>query len=146
VQVRTEKPQFLAGEPVFVLVEVKNVGTEQVACDGASVKPPLEMSVENGERRVMKALTGCERETDIGRSSGITTHPPMLQPGRSTTFRHLLRGYRLKPERTSFGSGAQWTSGGASPIPTARWVRREPRSNDRLRNRSRERPSIALSR
>jgi hypothetical protein len=30
VQVRTEKPQFLAGEPIFVIVEVKNVGTEQV--------------------------------------------------------------------------------------------------------------------
>jgi hypothetical protein len=35
VQVRTEKPQFLAGEPIFVIVEVKNVGTEQVAYDGA---------------------------------------------------------------------------------------------------------------
>ena len=59
VQVRTEKPQFLAGEPIFVIVEVKNVGTEQVAYGGASVKPPPELSVRNGERRVIKGLTGC---------------------------------------------------------------------------------------
>jgi hypothetical protein len=97
VQVRTEKPQFLAGEPIFVLVEVKNVGIEQVAYDGASFKPPLELSVRNGERKVMKGLTGCGGETGIGGGSGGSTHPPMLQPGKSTTFRHLLRGYRLKP-------------------------------------------------
>jgi len=29
VDVRTEKPQFLAGEPIFVIAEVKNVGTGQ---------------------------------------------------------------------------------------------------------------------
>jgi hypothetical protein len=97
VQVRTEKSQFLAGEPIFVLVEVKNVGTEQVAYDGASLKPPLELSVRNGERRIMKALTACGSGTVIGGGSGFATHPPMLQPGKSTTFRHLLREYRLKP-------------------------------------------------
>jgi hypothetical protein len=97
VQVRTEKSQFLAGEPVFVLVEVKNVGTEQVAYDGASFKPPLELSVRNGDRKVMKGLTACGSGVGIGGGSGATDHPPMLQPGKSTTFRHLLRGYRLKP-------------------------------------------------
>ena len=54
VEVRTEKPQFLAGEPISVIVEVKNVGTEQVAYDGASVKPRPELSVRSGERRIIK--------------------------------------------------------------------------------------------
>jgi hypothetical protein len=97
VQVRTEKPQFLAGEPIFVIVEVKNVGTEQVAYNGASVKPPPELSVRNGERRVIKGLTGCGSGSGVGGGFGVTDHPPMLQPGKSTTFRYLLRGYRLKP-------------------------------------------------
>jgi hypothetical protein len=97
VQVRTEKPQFLAGEPIFVIVEVKNVGTEHVAYDGASVKPPLELSVRNGERRAFKGLTGCGIGSGVGGSLRVTDHPPMLQPGKSTTFRYLLRGYRLKP-------------------------------------------------
>lgn len=97
VQVRTENPQFLAGEPIFVIVEVKNVGTEQVAYNGASVKPPPELSVRNGERRVIKGLTGCGSGSGVGGGFGVTDHPPMLQPGKSTTFRYLLRGYRLKP-------------------------------------------------
>jgi hypothetical protein len=97
VQVRTEKPQFLAGEPIFVIIEVKNVGTEQVAYNGASVKPPPELSVRNGERRVIKGLTGCGSGSGVGGGLGVTDHPPMLQPGKSTTFRYLLRGYRLKP-------------------------------------------------
>ena len=97
VAVRTEKPQFLAGEPIFVIVEVRNVGTEQVAYDGASIKPPLELSVRNGERRVIKGLTGCGSGSGVGGGFGVTDHPPMLQPGKSTTFRYLLRGYRLKP-------------------------------------------------
>jgi hypothetical protein len=98
VQVRTEKPQFLAGEPIFVIVEVKNVGTEQVAYEGASVKPPPELSVHNGERRVSRGLTGCGSGSGLsGGSFGVIDHPPMLQPGKSTSFRYLLRGYRLKP-------------------------------------------------
>jgi len=95
VQVRTEKPQFLAGEPIFVLVEVTNVGSEPVAY-GASFKPPLQLFVQNGERKVMKRLTGCGLELVSG-SGGGGSYTPMLQPGKATTFRHLLRGYRLKP-------------------------------------------------
>src|SRR3954447_2594189 len=97
VEVRTEKPQFLAGEPIFVIVEVKNVGTEQVAYNGASVKPPPELSVRNGERRVIKDLSGCGSESGVSGGFGVTDHPPMLQPGKSTTSHYLLRGYRLKP-------------------------------------------------
>src|SRR4026208_2322921 len=76
VEVRTQKPQFLAGEPIFVIVEVKNVGTEQVAYGGAS--PPPELSVRNGERRVIKGLTGCGSGSGVGGGFGVfIDHPPM---------------------------------------------------------------------
>lgn len=97
VQVRTEKSQFLAGEPVFVIVEVRNVGTEPVAYAGASLEPPLELSVRHGERKAIKGLTGCGGGVGSGGGAGFTSHPPMLQPGKATIFRRLLRGYRLKP-------------------------------------------------
>jgi hypothetical protein len=96
VQVRTEKPQFLAGEPIFVIAEVKNVGTEPVAYNGASLKPAVQLSVRNGDRKVVKGLTGCGAGSVGGGAVGVTDHPPMLQPGQSTTYRYLLRGYRLK--------------------------------------------------
>ena len=97
VQVRTEKPVFLAGEPIFVLIDVKNIGSDPVAYDGASFKPPLTLSVPNGQLKVAKELTGCGTGGVAGGTIGFTTHPPMLRPGASTTFRHLLRGYNLQP-------------------------------------------------
>lgn len=97
VQVRTEKPQFLAGEPIFVLVQVQNVGIEQVAYEGASSEPPVELSVRDGGRKVTNGLTACEGGIPHPRAHGVVDHPRMLQPGKSTTFRHLLRGYRLTP-------------------------------------------------
>src|SRR4051812_36337413 len=98
VQVRTEKPQFLTGEPIFVVVEVENTGVEPVAVR-AWFKPPLELSVRNGERKVTKELTGCWGGLGSGTGSavGVGNHPPILQPGKSTTFRHLVSGYRLTP-------------------------------------------------
>lgn len=146
VQVRTEKPQFLAGEPIFVLVEVKNVGTEQVAYDGASLKPPLELSVRNGEHRVVKRLTGCGNEAGLGGGFGVVDHPPMLQPGKSTTLRYLLRGYRLKPGKYELRVVGAVDLAWREPIPSAKEGRLGPRSNDRSTSLSRARPSIVLSR
>jgi hypothetical protein len=98
VTARTEKPQFLAGEPVFVLVEVENIGSDPVAYGGASVRPPLQLSVRSGQRKVVNPLTPCGGGGEgAGGAVGIVDHPPMLRPGQSTTFRHLLRGYRLTP-------------------------------------------------
>src|SRR2546427_368632 len=47
VNVRTDKAEYLAGEPVFVIVDVKNVGVEPVGysyCDG-----DVKLNVPNGE-------------------------------------------------------------------------------------------------
>jgi hypothetical protein len=99
VHVRTEKPQFLTGEPIFIVVEVENTGVEPLDARGW-FKPPLELSVRNGERKVTKELTGCWGGAGNGTGSavGVSDHPPILQPGKSTTFRRLVRGYRLTPD------------------------------------------------
>jgi HEAT repeats len=95
VAVRTEKPTFLAGEPIFVLVEVKNVGAEPVAYGGASLKPPLTLAVKNGPRKAVRSLHGCPGADGNDPGISFVTHPSFLQPGAVTTFRYLLRGYRL---------------------------------------------------
>jgi len=95
VAVRTEKPTFRAGEPIFILVDVKNVGAEPVAYDGASLKPPLTLAVKNGTKKAVRSLHGCPGADDNVLGVRFVTHPPFLQPGESTTFRYLLSGYRL---------------------------------------------------
>jgi hypothetical protein len=61
-----------------VIIEVKNVGTEQVAYKGASVKPPPELSIRNGERRVIRGLTGCGSGSGIGSGFGFAS--PTIRP------------------------------------------------------------------
>ncbi|RPJ64403.1 MAG: hypothetical protein EHM23_00555 [Acidobacteria bacterium] len=92
VEVRTLKSEYLIGEPVFVIVEVKNTGREPVGysyCDGR-----VTLSVRHGASRKVPRLDGCF----TGRFGGggcAVDHPPILTPGASTTFEYLLRGYEL---------------------------------------------------
>jgi hypothetical protein len=119
VRVRTEKPEFLAGEPIFVLIDVKNIGSDPVAYDGASLKPPPTLSVANGERRVVKPLSACGGGDGSGGGLGGTTHPPMLRPGAATTFRYLLRGYRLRPGKYELRVSGTVDVGWRDPAPFA---------------------------
>lgn len=103
VSVRTEKPSFLVGEPIFVLVDVKNVGDEPVAYGGGGGRGRrLELSVASGDRRRVQRLSGCFGGESGGTVGGVMGHPPLLKPGASTTFRYLLRGYRLRPGTYEF--------------------------------------------
>src|SRR4051812_5928386 len=57
VDVRLEKNRYLAGEPVAVLVEVRNVGDEAVeysTCDG-----DVRLAIAGAERRVRPNVFGC---------------------------------------------------------------------------------------
>jgi hypothetical protein len=95
VSVRLDKPTFFSGEPVFVLVEVKNIGSEPVAYSGGDGR--ITMSVANGEIRKVPRLSGCFNSEIGGGSMGGVGHPPLLKPGSVATFRSLLRDYRLRP-------------------------------------------------
>lgn len=109
VDVRLEKNRYLAGEPVVVLVEVRNVGDEAVGystCDG-----DVRLQVLGAERRVPPNIFGCFSGIGSGGGCGID-HPPLLQPGQATTFRYLLKHYDLRPGQyqlsASGKAGVRW--------------------------------------
>ena len=111
VDVRLEKNRHLAGEPVVVLVEVRNVGDEAVGystCDG-----DVRLQVLGAERRVPPNIFGCFSGIGSGGGCGID-HPPLLQPGQATTFRYLLKRYDLRPGQyqlsASGKAGVRWKS------------------------------------
>jgi len=92
VEVRTNKPAYLVGEPVFVIVEVRNIGSEAVGysyCDGQ-----LDLAVENAEKKHPPRLWGCGIGIGGGGACGID-HPPMLAPNESISFQYLLKDYSL---------------------------------------------------
>ena len=96
VNVRTEKTSYLAGEPVFIFVDIRNVGDEAIGYDGGGIQNPLTFVVANGTRKPVKSLSPCGG-IGGGAAFGIVDHPPMLKPGAQTTRRYLLRTYRLTP-------------------------------------------------
>ena len=96
VGIRTEKTSYLTGEPIFILVDIKNVGDEAISYDGGGIQNPLSFVVVNGTRKPVRSLSPCGGIVGGG-GMGIVDHPPMLKPGAQTTQRYLLRGYRLTP-------------------------------------------------
>jgi hypothetical protein len=110
VDVRLEKARYLAGEPVVVLVDLRNAGDEAVGydtCDGA-----VRLDVVGTPRRVEPNIYGCYAGSVSGGACGID-HPPLLQPGQTTTFKYLLKDYDLRPgeyELSASGkAGVRWT-------------------------------------
>jgi HEAT repeat protein len=112
VQVRTEKPAYLAGEPVFVLVDVKNVGTEPVSFSFCNARVAL--AVRDGRRKAVPNIWGCSGAGPGFGSSCGEGELPLLPPGRTTTLKYLLSGYRLAPGeyelRASVATGVGWTA------------------------------------
>src|SRR6476659_2163426 len=84
VGVRTEKPSYLAGETVFILVDIRNVGDEPISYDGGGILNPLSFVVANGNPKPVRSLSACGGIESGGAMGGVD-HPPMLQPGKQTT-------------------------------------------------------------
>ena len=95
VDVRLDKTQYLAGEPVVVLIEVRNAGDEAV--EYSSCDANLVLDVKGAKRRVPQDIFGCF--AGMGGGAGVcgVDHPPLLSPGETTTFRYLLREFDLGP-------------------------------------------------
>ena len=92
VEVNTNKAAYLVDEPVSVIVEVTNIGTESVGysyCDGQ-----VDLGIENTEKKHTPNLWGCSIGIGGGGACGID-HPPMLAPNKTVSFQYLLTGYRL---------------------------------------------------
>jgi hypothetical protein len=115
-EVRLEKARYIAGEPVFVIVDVTNVGAwPLVYRDGWLIRDPktLAISIENGkpDRPLSEVLRTCTRVVGINEAVGLT-HPPLLMPGEERSFRFLFTGYTLAPGRhtlrVSGGAMLEW--------------------------------------
>jgi hypothetical protein len=126
VSVRPEKPSYLAGEPIFILVDIKNTGDAPISYGGGGIPNPLSFVVANGTPKPVRSLGGCGGIGGGGRM-GMLNHPPLLKPGAQTTRRYLLRGYRLAPGsyelRVSGHADVRWKhypdlpNGGRAPSP-----------------------------
>jgi hypothetical protein len=93
VEVRTNKAAYIVGEPVFVILNVKNIGSEAVGysyCDGQ-----VELAVDNTEKKQPPNLWGCSIGVGGGFGCGID-HPPLLGPNKSVSFQYLLTDYKLR--------------------------------------------------
>ena len=93
VSVRSTKSRCLVGEPIVVLLEIKNVGDDLVAY-GGGCDSDIKISVAGMSPRTSPRF-GCS-----GVGGGVCVgidHPPRLKVGESTSLRLLLKGYRLAP-------------------------------------------------
>jgi hypothetical protein len=94
--IRLTKQEYLAGEPIVLLIEVKNIGEDMVAY-GGGCDFDVEMSILGVDRKRPFDKDGCFVGRGQGGSCGASSHPPGLAIGQSVIFRHLLTGYRLGP-------------------------------------------------
>lgn len=91
VEVRTTKAAYLEGEPVFVRVDVKNVGPYPL---GHSVGPkPVLKVAGQATRPPLPECDGLISEM----TRGVIDHPPLFEPGKTVSFTYALKGYRLRP-------------------------------------------------
>lgn len=123
VEVRTNKAAYLVGEPVFVILNVRNIGSEAVGysyCDGQ-----VDLTVHEAEKKQPPNLWGCSIGVGGGFGCGID-HPPMLAPNENVSFQYLLTDYRLRAGnyvlRAKGKAGVRWkyypnTTPSALPSP-----------------------------
>lgn len=118
VAVTTDKPEYVQGEPIVVVLEEQNEGTAPVGYPrGVSV------SVPNASQRVPPNLFGCSGfGMGGGEGSGSSSHEPTLKPGETQTFKYVVRGYDLAPgtyELQIVGTaGTGWSSSAAGTEQT----------------------------
>src|SRR5580658_5000119 len=94
VQVSTTKQAYLVGEPVWVVVEVRNVGAAAIGYTSC-VEHNLTITVENtAPRQRPPSLWGC---SGAGMGGGVggsywcgPGDPPQLAAGASTSYRSQL--------------------------------------------------------
>lgn len=82
----------MAGEPIFLVVDVRNIGTETIAyADGNG---HLDMIVLGAQRKKPPNLLGCYAGFVEGGGGGVYD-PPLMKPGETRSSWYLLKGYNL---------------------------------------------------
>jgi hypothetical protein len=83
----------MVGEPVFVGVDVMNVGSDPVnymSCDRN-----VELTVTGGRKKQSPVLFGCFWGLVEVNGCGMVSHPPIIHPGQTVSFWYLLKGHNL---------------------------------------------------
>lgn len=113
VSAKLDRSEYLVGEPVFVIVEVRNVGSEGIGysnCDGHA-----DLTVPGAQRKQTPNLHGCFGGEGGGGGGCGLYDPPLLLPGKAVFFRYLLKGYRLESGEydlhASGRAGVRWFFG-----------------------------------
>lgn len=117
VSVRTDKPDYLVGEPVFVFVEVRNIGTEPVGYQKGYGR--VDLTVQGAEKKKVRNIGNCFRGSQrLEGGFGGGTHPPQMKPGESVSFQYLLKEYALKSGdyvlHAEGKAGVLWTTSSVS--------------------------------
>lgn len=93
VEVRTDRAEYLTGEPVFAVVEVTNMSSAPMAfslCLGQ-----VDLAIQGQAKRGAPDFWGCL----VGRASDgsgcVMSQPPTMASGETVAFWYLLKGYRL---------------------------------------------------
>src|SRR4051812_40280764 len=125
IDVRLEKSHYVAGEPVIVYVDVRNVGDAALtysACD-----EHVRLDVPNATRRSVPNIFGCSSSALGSGSSCGEGDTPRLLPGRTKTFTHLLKDYDLRPGQytliTSGKAGVRWPGNDGQIVAGAQFER-----------------------
>jgi hypothetical protein len=113
VDVTTNQATYLAGEPVFAVADVKNIGTEPLGYSGCYYGQIL--TVLDGPKKQRANLYGCFAGGFGGGSGGGIYDGPPMNPGQTRSCWYLLKGYNLRPgEYTLHATGKAavfWKSG-----------------------------------
>jgi len=122
IDTRLEKSQYVAGEPIVVTADVRNVGDESLMYSDCANNVRLE--VVGANRRVPPNLFGCSAGATSVVMCGASSHPPLLAPGQTTSVTYLLKEYDLSPGQyrliVSGRFGTHWQSVSAPPTVPAR--------------------------
>src|SRR5579872_3063751 len=84
VTVKLDQREYLVGEPIFVILDVTNIGTEAIGHSECDVYATL--IVPGGQPREFPKLRGCYSGRDGGSGCGIFP-PPMMAPGQTVSYR-----------------------------------------------------------
>jgi hypothetical protein len=100
VDARPAKSDFIAGEPIQVVIDVTNLGDEPVLLQACCLN--IRLTVPDAGRRVVPSLSSCHSGIlfVVGTGVGSVDHaPPPVPVGPGETFSHrsVLVGYSVAP-------------------------------------------------
>ncbi len=92
--VKTSQAEYLVGEPIFVIADVKNVGLRPVAY--SRFDGHVDLIVAGAPKKQAPNLSGCFGGFGRGQGGGVYDSERLMRPGEVASAWYLLKGYRLR--------------------------------------------------